>query len=76
MIYVLLSQYELYSYPRFLEYWKVINKKVCYFATGNTPVCGWKFERDDNITVHVATRKQFQAFASELLDIPEEMFPR
>ena len=29
------------------------------FATGNTPVCGWKFEAASNITAHVVQRKYF-----------------
>ena len=28
------------------------------FATGNTPVCGGKFEHVDNITVHIIQMKQ------------------
>ena len=29
------------------------------FTTGNTPVCGWRFDLTNNITVHVVPRKRF-----------------
>ena len=53
------------------------------FMTGSTSVCDRRFEPADNITAHVVQRKHrsrfssnSEAFASELLENVEEMFPR
>ena len=50
-------------------------KRVNPLTTGHTPVCGWRFQPADNITVHVVQMKYFfnflsdsEASASELLE--------
>ena len=39
------------------------------FATGSTPVCGWRFEPADDIS-------NSEAYTLELLENLEDMFPR
>ena len=48
------------------------------FTTGDTPMCGWRFEPTDNITGNISWRFTInsESDASELLENFEEMFSR